>query len=315
VVVDEEVSGGIPVEMLRNNPSMAESFFSVFEHKPDGTLARDDRGNPIPLSRKADLERKSAGLAAIQQLEEDIRTGKQMPDNAIKPQEDGSWQGEVLTDSAIAAFQREGKLHPRQIENLRNFNAAAKAKDGQTFMVWNHPATIARPGKRKAYGSLPATLREVAPAGVKITAQGNVLVSLLSVTQLMQNVETRAKSKRGIELYDGNQLAILADVQAVLDLHKLNQPTDGYFRDKYGPRGETYKRFINTIFGLMTKEQQNINPMFLEDSVNYSSNVYKTYRLDRISQVTRLQGGMKLPFSYEHVKANYFPNGAPIQQP
>lgn len=315
VVVDEEVSGGIPVEMLRNNPSMAESFFSVFQKNPDGTLVQDASGNPIFIDRKTDNMRKVAGLAAIQQMEEDIRTGKQMPENGLKPQEDGSWQGEVLTDSGIAAIQRDAKLDPRQIENLRMFNAAAKAKDGQTFLGWNHGATVPTPGKRKQYGSLEATLREFAPAGVKITAKGNILISLLSVTQLMQNVETRAKSKRGMELYDGNQLAILADVQAVLDLHKINHPTDGYFRDKYGPRGETYKRFINTIFGLMTKEQQNINPMFLEDSVNYSSNVYKTYRLDRISQVTRLQGGMKLPFSFTHIKANYFPNGAPIQQP
>jgi hypothetical protein len=75
--------------------------------------------------------------------------------------------------------------------------------------------------------------------------------------------------------------------------------------------GETYRNFLNTLFGLMTKDQHKLNPMFETEGVKYSSNVFKSRRLDRINHTARLTGRPFLPFGYEQVKANLFPVGVP----
>jgi hypothetical protein len=60
----------------------------------------------------------------------------------------------------------------------------------------------------------------------------------------------------------------------------------------------------------MTKEQQSINPMFQSDSISsQKGQVYRTYRLDRISKATRMDGATSMPFHYENIKMNFLPDG------
>jgi len=57
------------------------------------------------------------------------------------------------------------------------------------------------------------------------------------------------------------------------------------------------------------------NPLFEADNISKKSNdhVYRTYRLDRISQATRMTGSthIPMPFVYDSVKMNLMPNGLP----
>jgi len=133
----------------------------------------------------------------------------------------------------------------------------------------------------------------------------------MSVTQLMKNANERAASARGQKLYQGDVKAILADVQAVMDLHRAGQKTDSFYAEKYGAvNAPEYKNFINTVFGLMTKAQKDMNPLFMEDGIRDATNIFKGRRADRINQTTRLQGETKYFLGYEPIKGNYFPNGA-----
>jgi hypothetical protein len=134
----------------------------------------------------------------------------------------------------------------------------------------------------------------------------------MSVTQLVENVRTRAGTKLGKQFYNGDQNAMMRDVENVLALHRQGKRTDAYFAEKYGEGdGLEHKKFINTLFGLMTKAQQDINPLFVEEGIGYSSNVFKSRRLDRINHSAKLQGRPALPFGYTEVKGNYFPLGIP----
>jgi hypothetical protein len=136
----------------------------------------------------------------------------------------------------------------------------------------------------------------------------------MSVTQLMENIRERSKTKLGKKLYNGDQTTMLRDVEAMLALHKKKKETLPYFKEKYGDDvGETYRNFLNTLFGLMTKDQQGINPMFETEGVKYSSNVFKSRRLDRINHTARLVGRPALPFGYDQVKVNLFPVGVPVE--
>jgi len=306
---DEERGPGIPLNLLKNNPALAESNFSVFQFDETGNLKTDKDGVPLFITKEQDIQRQLGGIAVAEYYTEKVKQGNLLP-GELSPQPDGTWEGAWIDNKAIDALAKSGVFDQRSIRHLRLMNAAAKKPDGSTFMGVNHPATIKRPGKRAEYGTLSATFREFAVNGIKIGKKGQILVGLMSVNQLMQNVEARANSTRGKKLYNGNQLEIIKDVESVAKLHLQNLPTDDFFREKYGPQGQERKNFINTVLGLMTKEQQNINPMFLEDNVK-SGGVFRTYRLDRMSQVTKVQGGITMPVGYEHVKANFFPNGLP----
>ena len=72
--------------------------------------------------------------------------------------------------------------------------------------------------------------------------KGNIVIKLMSVTQLDANITTRAASKTGKRLYDGNTEAIKQDISAMMDLHKSNTKTDKYYQDKYGPKWEEYQQ-------------------------------------------------------------------------
>jgi hypothetical protein len=134
---------------------------------------------------------------------------------------------------------------------------------------------------------------------------------MFDTQRFVENIRKRAKTPLGKELYKGNENAIRDDAEAVMAMHRQGKTTDAYFAQKYGEiEGIKRKNFINTVFGLMTEEQRTINPLFESEKVK-NEGVYKTYRLDRINQTTRLQGRTPLPFSYTSVKANLFPNGEP----
>jgi hypothetical protein len=61
----------------------------------------------------------------------------------------------------------------------------------------------------------------------------------------------------------------------------------------------------------MTRAQMEKNPLFAEDGIRGKENVFKSRRLDRINQTTKMQGKAALPFGYMQVKENLLPFGIP----
>jgi hypothetical protein len=309
-VISEE-SATIPVQIMRDDPAMRSAMFSTLETDAAGNPIVDANGNVSITSRETELRRMAAGLIITELEAERIQNGRQLPEGELAPQTDGSWQGTHLSPESLQRLADSGVFNAKQLAMLGMLNRSAKGLTGETFLMIYQAATIPRKGKRKGYGTLPATFREVVPVGVKITKDGNIIVETMSVTQLVENVRERAASKRGKRLYNGSQVEILRDAQAVLDLHRKGERTDAYFADKYGSiNGPEYKNFVNTAFGLMTRSQQDVNPIFAADSIR-AGGVFKSRRLDRINQTTRMQGKPLFRFGYEQVKANMAPNGIP----
>jgi hypothetical protein len=225
---------------------------------------------------------------------------------------EGKWFGEYIEKPVLDELARRGILNAKQIAILRNINTATKSGQGHRFLVINHPATVKGRGGKVRYATLGATLRETVPLGIGITKDGNILIHLINVEQLNRNIQNRAASKRGRDLYSGNTEAIKQDIDSMIDLHKTNTKTDKFYQDKYGAKWQEHQNFINTIFGVMTKEQRSINPMLDADKIKDSEGVYRTYRLDRISKATKMDG-TPLPVKYPLIKANFLPDGVPDQ--
>jgi len=302
----EKGDAGNRLPVQKGDP-IVDSFHSVLESDANGQPLLDKDGDHIPLSKATDEARQAAGLVLIEEQIRRVNDGYMPEDGEIKLIPDQGWQGRFISPATINALAAKGILNAKQIAILRNINTATRQNSGTRYMVINHPATIKRRGGKIRYASLEATLRETVPVGFSITKTGNILVHLMSVDQLHKNVTSRAASKRGQALYQGNTEAIKKDISAMMDMHATNTKTDKYYQDKYGPKWEEYQQFINTIFGQMTKEQRSINPMFDADKIK-DGNVYRTFRLDRISKATKMDG-TPIPFNYDYVKVNYFPDG------
>lgn len=302
----------LPESMVKGNRPMASTLHSQFKFNEKGEVVMDAEGNPVPIDRGEELRRQAAGLIVLEEMAEKIERGDLMPEGALAKDDAGDFVGTHLDPDAIKRLEQSGVFNVHQLRTLRMLNESSRKQKGETFMMVYQPA-IARDRKGKVkYASLAPTFREVVPVGVKITKAGNIIVETMSVTQLMENIRERAGTKRGKRLYNGDQIEMLRDVEASLDLHRKGQRTDAYFAEKYGEgRGPEFKNFVNTLFGLMTPDQQNMNPLFMEDTVKSSTNVFKSRRVDRINQTARLQGRPALPFGYEQVKGNWFPQGDP----
>lgn len=316
----EGAGTAIPVE--KGDP-IIDSFHPVLETDANGVPIKDKDGNHVALSRATDEARSSAGHIITEAQTKRVNEGYLPDPDEIKMQPDGTWAGTYIPKPLLDALAARGILNNKQIAILRNISTATKGGDGIRYLITNHPATIKGRGGKVRYSTMGATLRETVPVGFQITKDGNILVNLMNVEQLNRNINTRAASKTGKSLYDGNTEVIKQDIAAMMDLHKANKKTDAYYQTGeggrpgftgYGPKWQEHQRFINTIFGQMTKEQQNINPMFQSDKVDPRSGVYRTYRLDRISKATKMDG-TPMPFGYTHVKMNYFPDGVMDEVP
>jgi hypothetical protein len=173
------------------------------------------------------------------------------------------------------------------------------------MVMINFPATTRLKSGKVVYAPQKAAIRDAVPVAMTISKDGNILYGLMSVTKLQENIQKRAQSKRGKQLYSGNIDLILRDTQAMMDFHKKGEDSINYFNEKYGAvEGDKRKKFINTMFGLLNqKEQAVLNPMLLEDGIKSKDNVYRTYRADRVSKAVPMapEEYAAMPFSYEAV--------------
>jgi hypothetical protein len=312
---DGKISGdgaGVPIALAKGDPALLESMFSYLKTDADGKPILDSQGNPQVVDRATDQARAAAGLRAAEVSVRKVESGRALEPGELAPKDGGKFEGTHLAEEAIRALKESGVFNRMQLAVLRMLNRASKDFTGETFMVLNQPATLKGAGKSVKYGTLPMTFREAVPVGVSVTKAGNLLVHFFSVTKFVENIRKRAQSKRGKRLYGGDEIKIREDAEAVMNLHRQGLTTDAYFAEKYGPvAGPEYKNFINSIFGLMSTTQKDVNPLFAEDHIGFPDGVYRTYRLDRINKTTRMQGRTPLPFIYDKIKLNHFPNGVP----
>jgi hypothetical protein len=333
--------GGAKLAVSEDTPAVLDKIgVTVFEREagPDGRQRnkKGKDGKPVLLSREKDKARTEAGREVAE-----ILTGKNS--NALDPavvhiDESGGIVGNHFSDDVIADIERKGIYNPDQIRMMRNINDAIRpavktdsmgnpmtGEDGKPvrefaghrFSVLYH-AALKTIGKRKKYESLAPTIRDVVPVSWLVAKNGPISYGLLNVSKLFNNIETRLTSKLGKRLYDGNREKLFNDVKNVMELHRADKKTDAYFEKEYGAaQADEYKKFVNTLFGVMSPSMKDVNPLFQTEKIGYEDNVYRTFRIDRTSSATKMTGDthLPLPFVYTHAKMNLMPNGLPTLGP
>lgn len=310
---------GIEIPVTGNNDPILGEVSSLWETDADGNPYLDASGEYIPLKKETDELRSQAGMLLVDDLKARQARGEVIPDGELSYNPDNNtWSGQYLNDRQIELLNLSGRFNSKQIKQLKLLNAAARdtsnttsdpAARGHRFSVIYQPALKKNRKGQWRYDQIKPQLRDVVPYGVEISKDGNILIRVMSTNQLFANASEKSASKRGRALYDGNMETILRDVNAVIDSHGKNQPTDAYFKDKYGGQWEQHKSFINSVFGNVGAGQKDINPLVASDRVDA---VVKSYRLDRMNKATQLVGSTQLPYQNNLVKINYLPEGEPI---
>ena len=268
-------------------------------------------GKPVFIDKATDVLRGAAGITVMERLRENKAAGKKYAPGELHLDDNGEVQGRWLSPDTLREVIAKNKFNPEQAQVMRSVNAAIKTGDGSRMVVINFPATKKLKNGKTVYAPQAATIRDIVPVGLTITKDGNLLIGLMSVTKLTENIQKRAGSKRGKRLYGGNTDLILQDVRSMMDYHKRGEDSIGHFRDKYGAvEADERKKFINTMFGLLNKSEQAVlNPLLLEDGVTSKDNVYRTYRVDRVSKAVPMDPDQHkpMPFSYEAASAVKMP--------
>ena len=310
---------GIEITIRGKDDPILGEITSPWETDADGNAYLDANGDYIPLKKETEELRSQAGFILADDMKARLARGEVIPEGELSYNPDNNtWSGQYLNDRQIELLNLSGRFNSKQIKQLNLLNAAARdtsnmnadpASRGNRFSVIYQPALKKNRKGQWRYDQIKPQLRDVVPYGVEISKDGNILIRVMSTNQLFANASEKSASKRGRALYDGNMETILRDVNAVIDLHGKNQPTDAYFKDKYGGEWEQHKAFINSVFGNVGAGQKDINPLVASDRVDA---VVKSYRLDRMNKATQLVGSTQLPYQNNLVKINYLPEGEPI---
>lgn len=332
----EPLKPAINVQKAAADPVVRDTLFSEFETDANGNVVTDANGRAKPLSPEAqeakatetaEVARKEIDNEIVQ--EADTVEGKSQPEpiadpvldefeksetpqqkqRRAKPSARGKYEGTHLSARVLLALRKT--LNPQQFKNLLMLNRASRDMSGETFHTLYNPATKRDKGGNPVYASRGPESYEVIPYAVHVNKKGGVFFELLDVRRMMDNLRTRAASESGKSLYHGSEPAILQDLEAMVNLRRDGQPTDGYFQSKYGDGWRARKNFVSSIFGnFKDKVQLESNPEITDAGMTYKdTNTVKTFRIDRLNQTDRLQGRVLLPFNYPAAKINLFPRG------
>lgn len=272
-------------------------------------------GQPVFIDKATDTLRANAGTTVLERLRENKAAGKKYAPGEMHLDDSGDVQGNWLSPEVLRSVISQNKYNREQAQILRSVNEAIKTGDGNRMVLINFAALKTLKNGKKVYATQAAALRDTVPVGLTITKDGNLLIGLMSVTKLNENITKRAQDKRGKRLYSGNTDAILTDVRAMMDYHKKGEDSIGHFNAKYGAvEADERKKFINTMFGLLNKHEQAVkNPLLLADNVKSGDNVFRTYRVDRVSKAVPMAPDQHqpMPFSYPAASAVLMPDWVP----
>jgi hypothetical protein len=303
---------------LDENDPMHKLLVSDYETDVNGVLILDKNKKPIPISRDTDQRREAGGFKIDEIQRNRVAAGENLEDGELRYNPSTkSWDGYFLSNAAIAQLEATDIFNRKQIEMLRSLNRTVQKGDGSRFQVLYNPATSRGRGGKVRYATRGVKLVEVVPVGIKVGAKGQILIEAMDTHQLAENIKQMASKSKAQKLNHTIQ-TIMNDAQEIMRSHatmdvkgkkKKSEPSDQYFKDKYGEKWEEYKGFANAVFGKMSAAHAEKNPTL--NKVKPSRPVFKTYRLDRTNKVSSMSGD-QMPFNYGKIVANYLPEGNPL---
>jgi len=238
-------------------------------------------------------------------------TARADPDADIIPGEETKLIRRDENVEALKAHFREGygynDLQLGMIDDLIDMmsdpDRRGEAALGYYFPVWAKQRKKARKGNWKQFvpakGIDPKWYRFV-PYALVQTDVGNVIVKAINMDQVLLNAQTIAKSKKGIEAYQGDVSSLMDDFNEMVRNHGRNiQNAARFTPDKLA--------LLNAVFGDVGRGHKEANLLLQKDpQIQKVRSAVRSFRIERFSQ---LNSGIKagFPFSLEKTKTMQMP--------
>lgn len=249
-------------------------------------------------------------------------------DLQLRSRSDGTqeYSGTTISDNLHNALVKSGRFNEGQVQNLSSLRQTLN-NPGGWLRLFYQPATKGKKvGGRKAaarpggyYNVIPYDISISQPAG---EGKGsNILVRALDISQLEKNfnnaVEKSVKGGPTVPESIKSFEQVLAHVKTMAENHKRGFGATGNALEGRTQIGEAFgalttpeKNFVNELFGLDMSSNKGSNPLrqvLDERSMQGSTSAIKSFRIDRINDLTPLTEETPIPFNYERSKMNLSP--------
>ena len=203
-----------------------------------------------------------------------------------------------------------GRILPQQFDFLNGFaqhqRAFARqfetaAANGESMMTRYHAIGSGDTGafRIKNLGNLEAITREVIPWGWELSGKGNLLASVLDLTQFRNRAikAINAGDPTIGRLYNNDLRAIETDLKQWMENHRQDLPGSNKI-------GEQRRDAINSLIGIATNINKAANPF--SGKIAGPGSAIKQFRLDRLDTTTPT-GRTGFHFDYDKANGNLFP--------
>ena len=206
-----------------------------------------------------------------------------------------------------------GRVLPQQFDFLNGFAQHIRgfgrqfeqhAARGESMQVRYHAIGSSDTGsfRIKNLGNLEAITREVIPWGWELTSKGNLMASMLDLTQF-RNRALRAINQGDpqMQLLFGNDMAqVEGTLKQWMDNHRQDLPGDTKI-------GAQKRDAINALVGIATNINRNANPF--SGKIGGPGSAIKQFRLDRVDTAAGT-GRQGFHFDYDKANGNLLPEVA-----
>jgi hypothetical protein len=222
--------------------------------------------------------------------------------NRLLPVTDPTLGPKKTTDGRVTI---RGRVLPQQFDFLNGFaqhirSFARQFEDsaarGESMQVRYHAIGTGDTGafRTKNLGNLEAITREVIPWGWELTSKGNLMASMLDLTQF-RNRALRAINDGNpqMQLLFGNDMAqVEATLKQWMENHRADLPGDTKI-------GSQKRDAINALVGIATTTNRAANPF--SGKIGGPGSAIKQFRLDRVDTAA---GTGRVGFHFDYDKAN-----------
>jgi hypothetical protein len=282
---------------LANNPQV------TFHDLGNGT-----RGNEFatidPATGQPVLRDQRAINAEQAKRQQQIRS---LVGNRLLPVTDPTLGPKKTTDGRVTI---RGRVLPQQFDFLNGFAQHIRgfarqfedsAARGESMQVRYHAIGTGDTGafRVKNLGNLEAITREVIPWGWELTSKGNLMASMLDLTQF-RNRALRAINDGNpqMQLLFGNDMAqVEATLKQWMENHRADLPGDTKI-------GSQKRDAINALVGIATTTNRAANPF--SGKIGGPGSAIKQFRLDRVD-TTAPTGRTGFHFDYDKAAGNLLP--------
>jgi hypothetical protein len=296
--------------MVMGTGLLAEGFREIPEVKSMvRQMYRETSGKPgaVRPQKVVDVESSNpkhyGATTQIKKVNQEIvNRGEKLPDNVLVPDKNGNGEG-LLTPEHFGIFEETGVIDKGEFSNAMFLQSLMDAAIKEGVVLVNKPQD-----KGRSYQLKGVALGYVVPTKW-VTKKGRLYVEAMDLRQLEANVKRAQKNDIAKEL-GLTQKSILEDIEKSIEIQNSGNSTDSYYQSVDPRNWQRRKNFINSVLGLQTKRQLNINPLMAKVSPDKVTGIFRTFAFDRIQNVIKTSGDVVIPFgptSYYSIRDNLMP--------